>query len=72
MIPKSIKKNEFNEGIVKAVGPGKINRKGNLENILVNVGDKLLLPEFGGFKLRENNEEFILIRDDEILAILKN
>merc|ERR1712228_436634 len=72
MIPDSASKNELNEGTVKAVGTGKVNRSGANDPILVKVGDRVLLPEYGGMTLKQGDEEYVLIRDEELLAILDN
>ena len=34
----------------------------------VSIGDKVLLPEYGGVPLKLDNEEVFLFRNDEILA----
>merc|ERR1712216_42306 len=69
MIPDSVSKNDLNEGVVKAIGMGK-NVQGVMEPCLVQVGDRVLLPEYGGVTLNQGDNEFLLLRDDEILAIL--
>jgi chaperonin GroES len=60
-----------NEGEVVAVGPGSKTRDGETIPVSVAVGDKVLLPEYGGLaiKLGTNpNDELYLFRNDEILA----
>lgn len=57
-----------NEGEVLAVGPGIQTRDGQFIPISVAVGDKVLLPEYGGLSIKMNGEEAFLFRNDEILA----
>jgi chaperonin GroES len=57
-----------NEGEVVAVGPGLTNRDGNIVKVPLVVGDKVLLPDFGGTQVKIGNEEAVLYRADEILA----
>ncbi|KAF6020217.1 hypothetical protein EB796_021458 [Bugula neritina] len=38
----------------------------------VAVGDKVLLPEYGGTKVNLNDEEYTLVRDDDILGVFDN
>lgn len=57
-----------NEGEVLAVGPGLTTREGTKIPVSVNVGDKVLLPEYGGLQLKLDGEELFLFRNDEILA----
>lgn len=57
-----------NEGEVLAVGPGFRTRDGESIAVSVAVGDKVLLPEYGGLPLKVDGEEVFLFRNDEILA----
>lgn len=57
-----------NQGEVLAVGPGHTIRDGSVIKIPLSVGDRVLLPEFGGTQLKFDNEEAVLFRSDEILA----
>eukprot|EP01039_Chlorochromonas_danica_P004427 gene4427-4851_t len=67
LLPESqISKN--NEGEVVAVGPGQRTREGELLPVSVTVGDKVLLPEYGGLPIKVDGEEVYLFRNDEILA----
>uniref|UniRef100_A0A1B6CL78 10 kDa heat shock protein, mitochondrial n=1 Tax=Clastoptera arizonana TaxID=38151 RepID=A0A1B6CL78_9HEMI len=60
------------QGTVVAVGPGIRNDKGDLVPLQVQVGDKVLLPEYGGTKVElEENKEFHLFRESDILAKLE-
>ena len=59
------------QGTVIAVGPGK--RDPNTGKLLpcgVSEGDRVLLPEYGGTKVEigEDNKEYILFRESDILA----
>lgn len=68
LLPESnISKN--NEGEVLAVGPGFRTQAGDLVPPSVAVGDKVLLPEYGGLQLKiDGDENVYLFRNDEILA----
>ncbi|EEB15945.1 10 kDa heat shock protein, putative [Pediculus humanus corporis] len=56
-------------GTVVAVGPGSRNQNGEFIPLAVKVGDKVLLPEYGGTKVElEENKEFHLFRESDILA----
>eukprot|EP00301_Raphidiophrys_heterophryoidea_P024204 c7774_g1_i2.p1 GENE.c7774_g1_i2~~c7774_g1_i2.p1 ORF type:complete len:115 (+),score=15.63 c7774_g1_i2:54-347(+) len=63
---------KVNEGVVAAVGPGARNREGNHIPISIKVGDKVLLPDFGGQKIKVDAEEMLLFREEDIVAILKD
>jgi chaperonin GroES len=56
------------EGIVAAVGPGAVTESGANVMMNVKVGDKVLLPEYGGMKIELDGEEKFLYRESDILG----
>ena len=60
-----------NLGVVVAIGPGNI-LKGQTVPVTVKVGQKVLLPEYGGstFKLADD-KEYVIYRDEDILGVLE-
>ena len=66
-------KNEerLNYGTVLAVGPGKNLEDGSIRSTLVQVGDTVLLPEYGGSKvILAGDAELFIYRDDDIMGTL--
>ncbi|KAI5645522.1 chaperonin 10 kd subunit domain-containing protein [Phthorimaea operculella] len=61
-------------GEVIAVGPGARKDNGDFIPPLVKVGDKVLLPEYGGTKvsLESDDKEYHLFRESDILAKIDN
>ncbi|CCI41361.1 unnamed protein product [Albugo candida] len=59
-----------NEGEVVAVGPGARANDGKLIPTQCAVGDKVLLPEYGGSLVKLDGDEFHLFRDEDILGKL--
>jgi len=57
-----------NEGTVVAVGPGEKDVSGTLHPVNVKNGDIVLLPEYGGMKVKIDDEELFLFREQEILG----
>ncbi|XP_012681998.2 10 kDa heat shock protein, mitochondrial [Clupea harengus] len=53
---------------VVAVGPGSVNQKGNVLPVCVKVGEKVLLPEYGGTKVVLEDKDYFLFRDADILG----
>ena len=51
-----------------AVGPGYRAQNGDLVPTGVTVGDKVLLPDFGGVELKSQGDGVFLFKGDEILA----
>eukprot|EP00088_Acartia_fossae_P004737 TRINITY_DN12041_c0_g1_i1.p3 TRINITY_DN12041_c0_g1~~TRINITY_DN12041_c0_g1_i1.p3 ORF type:complete len:105 (-),score=42.78 TRINITY_DN12041_c0_g1_i1:656-970(-) len=58
------------EATVMAVGPGVRTEAGNHLPMAVQVGDKVLLPEFGGAKIEMEGTEFQIFREADIVAKL--
>ncbi len=57
-------------GEVKAVGKGKILKDGNLRAPTVKVGDKVLLAKWGGNEIKYEGEEYLILKESELLAII--
>ncbi len=58
------------EGEVVAVGTGKRDDKGDLIAFNVKVGDKVLLPKYGGTEIKYDSEVYQIVREDDILAVI--
>ncbi|XP_065896936.1 10 kDa heat shock protein, mitochondrial-like [Dysidea avara] len=69
MIPEKAQQ-KVNEAVVVAVGPGAKNKEtGNVDPVSVGVGDKVLVPEYGGTKLSLNDKDYVLFRDGDLLGV---
>ncbi|RWS00988.1 10 kDa heat shock protein-like protein [Dinothrombium tinctorium] len=71
MIPEKAL-NKVQSGTVVAVGPGARNEKGYVMPVSVKVGNKVLLPEYGGHKIEIDDKEIYLFRDSDILGKREN
>ena len=58
------------EGEVVAVGPGKINDAGNKVEVEVKKGDKVLYGKYSGTEVTIDGEEYLIMREIDILAII--
>lgn len=59
------------KGTVLAVGSGKMNDDGVILPMTIQVGDIVLYPKYSGHPAKVDNEEYLIIEEKEILAILK-
>ena len=59
------------EGKVVAVGKGKVNDEGKLTPLEVKVGDKILFGKYSGTEVKLSGEEFLLMREDDILGVIE-
>ena len=59
------------EAEVIAVGPGRINEDGSRSPMDVKEGDRVLMGKYSGSEIRIEEDEFVILREDEILAVVK-
>ena len=59
------------QGEVVAVGPGRIDNKGNRIEMSVKVGDKVIFGKYAGTEVKIDGEEYLIMREDDILAVLE-
>ncbi len=53
------------------VGPGEKNEKGELVPIEVKKGDKVVINKYAGTEIKLEGEEYIIVRAEDILAIVE-
>ena len=59
------------EGKVIAVGPGKVTETGKRISLEVKKGNRVLFGKYGGNEIKINDVEHLIMREDDILAILE-
>jgi chaperonin GroES len=59
------------EGKIVAAGKGKVNDDGKISPLEVKVGDKVLYGKYAGTEVTVNNEEYMILREDDILAVIE-
>jgi chaperonin GroES len=69
-IPDSAKEKPA-KGEVIAAGPGKLDDNGKRTPLAVKEGDKVLFGKYSGTEIKLDGEEHMILREDEILAILE-
>ena len=70
IIPDSAKEKP-QEGLVAAVGPGKILDTGKLAERSVKAGDRILFSKYAGTDVNVDDVEHIIIREDDVLAVFE-
>lgn len=69
IIPDSAKEKPM-EGLVIAVGNGKRLDNGQVQQIDVKKGDKVLFGKYSGSEIKINGEEHLILREEECLGVL--
>jgi chaperonin GroES len=70
IIPDSAKEKP-QEGEVIAVGKGKRLDDGKLIPLDVKVGDRILFGKYSGNDIKINGEEYLILREDEVLGVIE-
>jgi chaperonin GroES len=70
IIPDSAKEKP-QEGEVIAVGKGKSNDEGKVFPLDVKAGDRVLFGKYSGTEIKIDGEEFLIMREEEVLGIVK-
>lgn len=71
IIPDTAKEKPV-EGKVVAVGDGARSEDGKVTPLAVKVGDKVLFGKYSGTDIKIEGNEYLIVRESEILAILTN
>lgn len=58
------------EGIVTAVGPGRVDDNGNRVPLDVAVGDKVIFSKYGGTEVKYGGEDLLILSARDILAVV--
>ena len=59
------------EGEVMAVGSGKLLENGKVQPMNVKVGDRILFGKYSGTDVKIDDEEYLIMREDDILGVLE-
>ncbi len=71
IIPDSAKEKPA-EGKIIAVGPGKLNDNGDRVAMDVKDGDSILFSKYGGTDVKIDGEDYLIMREDDVLGIIEN
>ena len=58
------------EAEVVAVGPGKIQDSGERQAMDVKAGDRILVGKYSGSEIKIDDEDYVILREDEIIAVI--
>ena len=58
------------EAEVVSVGPGKLHEDGTRAPMDVSTGDRILVGKYSGSEIKIDDQEYVILREDEILAVV--
>ena len=70
IIPDSAKEKPQNAKVI-ALGTGKTDKDGKKVPFEVKIGDTVLISKYGGTEVKLDGEKFTLLREDDVLGIIK-
>ena len=70
LLPDTVQKEKPEQGTVIAVGPGKKTDDGKIIPVSVAPGQKVLFTKYGPNEIKIDDKEYLIAREDDILAII--
>ncbi len=70
LLPDTAEKERPEQGKVVAVGPGKKDKKGNFTPLEIKKGDKVLFTKYGPSEIKVGDKEYLIAKEEDILAII--
>lgn len=70
VLPDSAKEKP-SEGIVVATGAGRILENGTKTTLEIKVGDRIVFSKYSGTEVKYDDKEYLILREDDILAIVE-
>lgn len=70
LLPDSAKKKQEQAEVI-ALGTGKLDKAGNIIPLPVKLGDIVLIEKYSGQEITLNEQEFVIVRGDDIIAIIE-
>lgn len=71
VIPDTVEKEKPMKGKVLAVGPGKLNEKGERIPLSVKVGDAVLFKKYGPDEIEVDGKKYLVGDEDDVLGIIE-
>jgi chaperonin GroES len=69
-LPETAKEKPI-RGTIAAVGNGKILESGEVRALAVKVGDKVLFGKYAGTEVKVDNEDLLVLREEDIMAVVE-
>ena len=63
-------KEKPSEGVVLAVGQGRLSNDGTVRPLVVKAGDRVLFGKYAGTEIKVDGDERLVLREDEVFGIV--
>lgn len=71
VISNAAKQDMPEQGVVQAIGSGRMLANGTIIKPEISVGDKIIFNKFAGTKITSGEDEFLIIKENDVLAIIE-
>jgi len=71
VIPESASAEKPDQGVIEAVGNGKLLDDGNVRKLDVNVGDKVLFGKYAGQAVKVDGDELLVMKEEDVMGIIE-
>lgn len=71
VLPETAEKEKPIKGKVLAIGPGKLNERGEIMPMAVKVGDTVLFKKYGPDEIEIDGKKYLVGDEDDILAVIE-
>jgi|TARA_B100000768_G_scaffold127492_1_gene118132 chaperonin GroES len=71
VIPESASAEKPDQGVVEAVGNGKLLDDGNVRKLDVSVGDKVLFGKYAGQAVKVDGDELLVMKEEDVMGIIE-
>ena len=71
VIPESASAEKPDQGVIEAVGNGKLLEDGNVRKLDVKVGDKVLFGKYAGQAVTVDGDELLVMKEQDVMGIIE-
>lgn len=71
LLPETAEKEKPEQGMIIAVGPGRTTSSGKIVPVGVKAGQKILFTKYGPAEIKVEDKEYLIAKEEDILAILE-
>ncbi|MDC0542306.1 co-chaperone GroES [Methylophilaceae bacterium] len=71
VIPESASAEKPDQGVIEAVGNGKLLEDGNVRKLDVKIGDKVLFGKYAGQAVTVDGDELLVMKEEDVMGIIE-
>lgn len=72
IIPETVDKERSEQGVVVAVGPGRVGDDNELVPMTVKKGQTVIFAKYGPDEIKINGEDYLIVSESQILAVIED